>query len=106
VTVYLCLCTWPTRRDASTCWCGGAFRSLQRALPAAPLLPTEQLARVATGYDGLTFQEAKVSAMKRFTREYFAPLLARCGGNISAVAREAGVERARLRYCLKAAGLR
>lgn len=105
--IYLCLCTWPTRRDASTCWCGGAMRAMQRALPVPPLLPTEQIARVAPGYDGLTFRDAKSEAMRRLVRDYFVPLFERCAGNISAVARESGVEnRMQVRRHLKAAGLR
>jgi DNA-binding NtrC family response regulator len=105
MTTWTCPCEFPMRRDAETCWCGGAWRPVRR-VPTTSILPTEQLARVAPGYDGMLFQDAKREALRRFTRDYFAPLLARCRGNISAIAREAGIERGRLRNCLKAVGLR
>lgn len=103
---WTCPCEWPMRRDASTCWCGGALRPMRRA-PVAPILSTEDCARESVSYEGMTFREAKIAAHKRFVRDYYAPLYERCAGNISAVARESGVDnRRQVRLHLRQAGIR
>jgi transcriptional regulator of acetoin/glycerol metabolism len=42
---------------------------------------------------GVPFKEAKERLVESFTREYLAALLEKCGGNISRMAREAGIAR-------------
>jgi two-component system, NtrC family, response regulator GlrR len=42
---------------------------------------------------GMPFKEAKEKLVESFTREYLAALLEKCGGNISKMAREAGIAR-------------
>jgi DNA-binding NtrC family response regulator len=52
------------------------------------------------------FHEAKDEVVARFEREYLTDLVARAGGNLSAAARQAGVERKFLYKLLERAGLR
>jgi DNA-binding NtrC family response regulator len=52
-----------------------------------------------------TFGEAKDRAIERFERAYLAMLMKRCGGNLSAAARQAEVARHHLRDLLKKRGL-
>lgn len=44
-------------------------------------------------YDGLGFQEAKERLLQQFTKNYINSLLAECNGNVSEVARRAGISR-------------
>ncbi|MHB8875569.1 MAG: sigma 54-interacting transcriptional regulator [Myxococcaceae bacterium] len=50
---------------------------------------------------GRPFKEAKDELVSAFERDYVADLLARCGGNVSLAAREAGIDRVYLHRLLK-----
>ena len=54
----------------------------------------------------LPYDMAKRRVMERFTVNYFSALLARHGGNVSAAAREAGIERSYLHRIIKKYGLK
>ncbi len=60
---------------------------------------------VAPDYS-LPFKEGKAMLLEEYERRYFADLLRRNGGNVSASAREAGIERAYLQRLIKRFGLR
>ncbi len=60
----------------------------------------------ATARADRPFHEAKQAVVDRFEREYLTDLLRRSGGNLSAAARQAGVERKFLYKLLERAGLR
>ncbi|MGQ0508742.1 MAG: sigma 54-interacting transcriptional regulator [Myxococcaceae bacterium] len=80
---------------------------IERALAGAEMdpLPFETGSRVPTatnpsgvraspdGLNDLPFKEAKERLVDSFTKEYLVALLAKCGGNISEVARTAGIAR-------------
>lgn len=52
-----------------------------------------------------TYSEARAEAMRRFDERYFSALLSRCGGNIAAAAREAGIDRKNLYNKLREVGI-
>jgi DNA-binding NtrC family response regulator len=54
----------------------------------------------------LPFKEAKDAVVDAFEAEYLRELMARHGGNLSAAAREAGVDRKHWRSLLDKHGLR
>ena len=56
--------------------------------------------------DGLATVKGKALLLDEYERRYFADLLRRNGGNVSASAREAGIERAYLQRLIKRFGLR
>jgi DNA-binding NtrC family response regulator len=56
-------------------------------------------------FKGKPFQEAKHDVLARFEREYFASLFEEAKGNISEIARRAGMERAHVRTYLKRHGI-
>jgi len=56
-------------------------------------------------FKGKPFQEAKHEVLTRFEREYFAALHEEAKGNISEIARRAGMERAHVRTYLKRHGI-
>ncbi len=58
-----------------------------------------------TSYKGKGFQEAKHDVLARFERDYFATLYDDAKGNISEIARRAGMERAHVRTYLKRHGI-
>lgn len=60
---------------------------------------------VAPSFKGKSFQEAKHDVLGRFEREYFAALYEEAKGNISEIARRAGMERAHVRTYLKRHGI-
>ncbi len=72
---------------------------IERALAGADVdpLPNETVsARSLQSHDGITdlpFKEAKERLVESFTKEYLVALLDKCGGNISQMAREAGIAR-------------
>jgi DNA-binding NtrC family response regulator len=71
-----------------------------------PEIPAELLAlpdesRPAGSGSGLPFKEAKDRLIESFEREYLEGLLARCSGNVSRAAREAGIDRVYLHRLLK-----
>ena len=51
------------------------------------------------------FRDAKQAALARFERAYFGALVADTGGNVSEIARRAGIERAHVRTYLRRHGL-
>ena len=51
------------------------------------------------------FRDAKQSALSRFELAYFSALVAETGGNVSEIARRAGIERAHVRTYLRRHGL-
>jgi DNA-binding NtrC family response regulator len=60
---------------------------------------------VVPSFKGKSFQEAKHDVLGRFEREYFAALYEEAKGNISEIARRAGMERAHVRTYLKRHGI-
>ncbi len=56
-------------------------------------------------FKGKAFQDAKHDVLARFEREYFASLYEEAKGNISEIARRAGMERAHVRTYLKRHGI-
>jgi len=60
---------------------------------------------VVPSFKGKSFQEAKHDVLARFEREYFAALYDEAKGNISEIARRAGMERAHVRTYLKRHGI-
>lgn len=62
-------------------------------------------ASAGPSFKGRTFQEAKHDVLARFEREYFASLYDEAKGNISEIARRAGMERAHVRTYLKRHGI-
>jgi DNA-binding NtrC family response regulator len=60
---------------------------------------------VSPSFKGKSFQEAKHDVLTRFEREYFAGLYDDAKGNISEIARRAGMERAHVRTYLKRHGI-
>jgi two-component system nitrogen regulation response regulator GlnG len=72
-------------------------------VPAGLLaLPREASARPPSGGNAaLPFKEAKDALIEHFEREYLEGLLARCAGNVSRAAREAGIDRVYLHRLLK-----
>ncbi|MFP2932154.1 sigma 54-interacting transcriptional regulator [Pyxidicoccus sp. 3LG] len=61
---------------------------------------------VTEDLSGLTFKEAKERMVEAFTREYLTALLAKCGNNISEVARTAGLARSHVHGLLNRYGLK
>ncbi|WP_245815040.1 sigma 54-interacting transcriptional regulator [Cystobacter ferrugineus] len=74
----------------------------------AELPDTRPVSAVTAAEDlsGLTFKEAKERMVEAFTREYLTALLARCGNNISEVARTAGLARSHVHGLLNRYGLK
>ena len=74
----------------------------------AELPDAQPVSAVTTAEDlsGLTFKEAKERMVEAFTREYLTALLARCGNNISEVARTAGLARSHVHGLLNRYGLK
>jgi transcriptional regulator with GAF, ATPase, and Fis domain len=74
---------------------------VERALAGADLEPlayevpppSAPVTLSAEAITELPFKEAKERLVEAFTREYLAALLEKCGGNISRMAREAGIAR-------------
>jgi len=68
---------------------------------APELLALPEETRSGGTANGLPFKEAKDRLVEAFEREYLEGLLARCGGNVSRAAREAGIDRVYLHRLLK-----
>jgi DNA-binding NtrC family response regulator len=58
-------------------------------------------AGVSVSFKGRPFQEAKRDVLARFERDYFAALADESKGNVSEMARRAGMERAHVRAYLR-----
>jgi DNA-binding NtrC family response regulator len=59
----------------------------------------------AVSFKGRQFQEAKRDVLARFERDYFAQLADESKGNVSEMARRAGMERAHVRAYLRRHGI-
>jgi DNA-binding NtrC family response regulator len=59
----------------------------------------------AGGFKGQKFQDAKRDVLTRFERDYFAALSDESKGNVSEMARRAGMERAHVRAYLRRHGI-
>jgi DNA-binding NtrC family response regulator len=57
------------------------------------------------GMKGRQFQDAKREVLTRFERDYFAALSEESKGNVSEMARRAGMERAHVRAYLRRHGI-
>ena len=71
--------------------------------PEVLALPDD--AKASGTASGLLFKEAKDRLFEAFEREYLEGLMARCGGNVSRAAREAGIDRVYLHRLLKRYGM-
>ncbi len=60
---------------------------------------------IAISFKGRPFQEAKRDVLARFERDYFAALADEAKGNVSEMARRAGMERAHVRAYLRRHGI-
>jgi DNA-binding NtrC family response regulator len=67
--------------------------------------PSRSQAQAAESTPTGIFRDAKQSALTRFERAYFGALVAETGGNVSEIARRAGIERAHVRTYLRRHGL-
>ena len=56
-------------------------------------------------FRGRAFQDAKRDVLTRFERDYFASLSEEAKGNVSEMARRAGMERAHVRTYLRRHGI-
>jgi DNA-binding NtrC family response regulator len=74
--------------------------------PAPPPAAAVSGPAVAEFDDSLPFKDAKARLVDNFERTYWARLLERTRGNISAAARVAGVHRKSAEYTLKKLNLR
>src|SRR5690606_4132812 len=59
----------------------------------------------AASFKGRQFQEAKRDVLAKFERDYFAQLAEESKGNVSEMARRAGMERAHVRAYLRRHGI-
>jgi DNA-binding NtrC family response regulator len=105
------------QRFSSYAWPGNVreLRNLvERALAGVEVPPLPESARPSPGGGAealvdLPFKEAKERLVEGFVREYVEALLKRCNGNISEVARVAGLQRTYIhrlvtKYQLKSGG--
>ncbi len=67
--------------------------------------PRRDPASDGSGRPGREYREAKALALATFERRYFEELYAACAGNVSEMARRAGMERAHVRTHLKRHGI-
>ncbi|UQA63810.1 sigma 54-interacting transcriptional regulator [Polyangium aurulentum] len=75
------------------------------AASASVIPPAASTGGAMPSFKGKPFQEAKHDVLARFEREYFAGLYEEAKGNISEIARRAGMERAHVRTYLKRHGI-
>jgi len=66
-----------------------------------PQVDGGQIGGGSSGLEGRPFQEAKREVLARFAKEYFSHLAEESKGNVSEMARRAGMERAHVRTYLK-----
>jgi DNA-binding NtrC family response regulator len=71
--------------------------------PADIILGNEQLPWLAEaeGFSGITYDKAKEEVFRRFQKEYFTSLLAKCNGNITLAAESSGITRTALHRIIK-----
>jgi len=108
---------WIEQRFAGYDWPGNVRELVNVAQVAATLADTPEaiddvltLAReggpaASTSAAGSAFAEAKKQAVSAFEREYFTSLAKRCKGNVSEMARQAGMERHHVRAFLRKHGV-
>jgi DNA-binding NtrC family response regulator len=70
-----------------------------------PVLGTASVPGGSASYKGRPFQDAKRDVLARFEREYFQALNEDAKGNVSEMARRAGMERAHVRAYLRRHGI-
>jgi DNA-binding NtrC family response regulator len=75
------------------------------ALSEGPAATTAGAGNIAVSFRGRPFQEAKRDVLARFERDYFAALADDSKGNVSEMARRAGMERAHVRAYLRRHGI-
>lgn len=75
------------------------------ALSEGPAATTAGAGNIAISFRGRPFQEAKRDVLARFERDYFAALADDSKGNVSEMARRAGMERAHVRAYLRRHGI-
>jgi DNA-binding NtrC family response regulator len=75
------------------------------ALSEGPAATSAGAGNIAMSFRGRPFQEAKRDVLARFERDYFAALADDSKGNVSEMARRAGMERAHVRAYLRRHGI-
>ncbi|MFO0548914.1 MAG: sigma 54-interacting transcriptional regulator [Polyangiaceae bacterium] len=75
------------------------------ALSESPAATATGGGNIAVSFRGRPFQDAKRDVMERFARDYFAALAEDAKGNVSEMARRAGMERAHVRGYLRKHGI-
>jgi DNA-binding NtrC family response regulator len=75
------------------------------ALTESPLAGGGLAGTVTGSFKGQKFQDAKRDVLARFERDYFAALSDEAKGNVSEMARRAGMERAHVRAYLRRHGI-
>ncbi len=75
------------------------------ALSEGPAATTAGAGNISVSFRGRPFQEAKRDVLARFERDYFAALADDSKGNVSEMARRAGMERAHVRAYLRRHGI-
>ncbi|MBK8941259.1 MAG: sigma 54-interacting transcriptional regulator [Polyangiaceae bacterium] len=75
------------------------------ALSESPAATSAGAGTIAVAFRGRPFQEAKRDVLARFERDYFAALADDAKGNVSEMARRAGMERAHVRAYLRRHGI-
>ncbi len=75
------------------------------ALSESPAATAVGGGNIAVSFRGRPFQEAKRDVLARFERDYFAALADDAKGNVSEMARRAGMERAHVRAYLRRHGI-
>ena len=75
------------------------------ALSESPAATASGAGSISVSFRGRQFQEAKRDVLARFERDYFAALADDAKGNVSEMARRAGMERAHVRAYLRRHGI-
>ncbi len=75
------------------------------ALTEAPSIGSATLGGGSASFKGRPFQDAKRDVLARFEKDYFAALADEAKGNVSEMARRAGMERAHVRAYLRRHGV-
>lgn len=83
----------------------GALTEMREPHLGAHVAASATASEASISLKGKAFQDAKHDVLARFEREYFAALYEEAKGNISEIARRAGMERAHVRTYLKRHGI-